>query len=166
MYKTLYGQEDNWNLLNKSAPMFFFMVDYLFIDNFILSLSRLGDPAKQPIRKQIVENFTLEQLLLRLDRTAHADLIQKLKLLLADYQSKCTAIREQRKKRVAHTDFNTKMQAAKHRLPNVSRQTIEEALIAAEDYLNFVECYFSGTDCPPSRNILTPDTAHTLLDRT
>src|SRR6266851_4081956 len=165
MYETLYGQEDHWSLLNKSAPMFFYIVDYLFIDNFILALSRLGVPAKQTIKNQIVENFTFELLLLRLDRTAHADLIQKLKPLLADYQSKCTAIREQRKKRVAHTDFKTKMEADKHPLPDVSRQTIEDALIAAEDYLNLVECYFSGIDCSPSRNILTPDTAHTLLDR-
>jgi|ERR1035441_347546 hypothetical protein len=165
MYETLYGREDHCNLLNKSAPMFFYMVDYLFIDGFILALSRLGDPAKQTIKKQTVENFTLEQLLLRLDRTAQADLIQKLKPLLADYQSKCAAIREQRRKRVAHADFNTKMEADKHPLPDVSRQVIEGALMAAEDYLNRVECYFSGIDCSPSRNILTPDTAHTLLDR-
>jgi hypothetical protein len=165
MYEALYGEEDHCNLLNKSAPMFFYMVDYLFIDNFILALSRLGDPAKQTIRKQPVENFTLEQLLLRLDRTAHARLIQKLEPLLADYQSKCAAIREQRRKRVAHADFNTKMEADKHPLPDVSRQTIEGALVAAEDYLNLVDCYFSGIDSSPSRSILTPDTAHTLLDR-
>ena len=165
MYETLYGQEEHWNLINKSAQTFFYMVDYLFIDNFILALSRLGDPAKQTIKKQIVENFTLEQLLLRLDQTADATLIQKLKPLLADYQSKCAAIREQRKKRVAHTDLNTKMKADKHPLPDVSRQIIEEAIIAAEDYLNAFECYFEGSECDSSGRILTPDDAHTLLDR-
>jgi hypothetical protein len=47
----------------------------------------------------------------------------------------------------------------------VSRQIIEKALIAVEDYLNLFECYFAGIECAPSRNVLTPDTAYTLLDR-
>jgi hypothetical protein len=165
MYETLYGQKEHRDLINRSAPMFFYMVDYLFIDNFILALSRLGDPAKQTIKKQTVENFTLERLLLRLDQTAHAALVKKLKPLLIDYQSKCAAVREQRKKRVAHTDFNTKMATNKHPLPDVSRQIIEEAIMAAEDYLNLFECYFSGIDSSPARYVRTPDTAHTLLDR-
>ena len=166
MYDTLYGHsEERWNLLNKSAPMFFYMVDYLFIDNFILALSRLGDPANQKIKKQVVENFTLELLLLRLGRTTDAALITILEPLLADYRTKCVAIREQRKKRVAHTDFNTKMQADKHPLPEVSRQKIEAALEAAEDYLNLFENHFSGENCAASHNILSADSAHTLLDR-
>jgi len=166
MYETLYGHsEERCNLLNKSAPMFFYMVDYLFIDNFILALSRLGDPAKQTIKKQVIENFTLELLLLKLDQMAHADLIQKLTSLLADYQTKCAALREQRNKRGAHTDYNTKMMPDKYPLPEVSRRIIEEALIAAEDYLNLFENHFSGDDCASSHNILSPDSAHTLLDR-
>lgn len=166
MYDALYGHsEERYNLLNKSAPMFFYMVDYLFVDNFILALSRLGDPAKQTIKKEAVENFTLELLYARLDQTTDAALIQKLKTLLADYQTKCAAIREQRKKRVAHTDFNTKMLADKHPLPEVSRQIIEEALEAAEDYLMLFENHFSGDNCASSHNILSADSAHTLLDR-
>jgi hypothetical protein len=166
MYEPLYGHsKERWNLLNKSAPMFFYMVDYLFIDNFILALSRLGDPAKQPIKKQFVENITLELLLLKLDQMADADLIQKLTPPLADYRTKCAALREQRNKRVAHTDYNVKMMPETHPLPEVSRQLIEEALIAAEDYLNLFENYFSGDDCGVSHNILSSDTAHTLLDR-
>ena len=165
MYETLYGKEEHWNVINKSAPMFFYMVDYLFIDHFILALSRLGDPAQQKIKKQVVDNFTFDQLLLRLDQTADIALIHKLKPLLADYRSKCSAIKDQRNKRVAHTDLKTKMEADKHPLPDVSRQIIEDAIIAAEDYLNTFECYFDGTECDSSRNILTPDDAHTLLDR-
>jgi hypothetical protein len=165
MYETLYGKEEHWKLINKSAPMFFYMVDYLFIDHFILALSRLGDPAQQTIRKQVVENFTLEQLQLRLDQTKDAVLFQKLTPLLADYKSKCTAIREQRKKRVAHADFKAKMEADKHPIPEVSRQTIEEALIAAEDFLNIFECHFSGIIVEPSRHVISSDDAYTLLDR-
>ena len=165
MYDVLYGDEDNVNLLNKSAPMFFWMVDYMFFDNFILALSRLGDPAEQKIRQKTVRNFTLEQLLLGLDQRVQADLIEKLKPLLADYRKKCTAVKEQRNKRVAHSDFNTKMDTAKHPLSDVSRRSIQEALMAAEDYLNLFECYFAGIECPPSRTVVSPDTAHTLLDR-
>jgi len=68
MYTILYGQKDNWNLITKSAPMSFVTLDYQLVDYFILALSRLGDPAEQTIRKQIVRNFTLEQLMLELDQ--------------------------------------------------------------------------------------------------
>jgi hypothetical protein len=136
MYEELYGVEEYWNLIKRSAPMFFYMVDYLFIDNFILALSRLADAPQQKITGQVVENFTLETLLLKLDQRTHVALIKKLKPLLVEYQRKCATIRVQRMKRVAHSDFKTKMEADKHALPEVSRQIIEEALMVAEDYLN------------------------------
>jgi hypothetical protein len=120
MYETLYGQEANCNLLNKSAPMFFWMVDYLFIDNFILALCRLGDSAEQRIRTDIVKNFTFRQLLSQLEQEpkSHASLIQSLTPLLADYQTKCEALRAQRNKRVSHTDYDTKMAPNKNPLPD------------------------------------------------
>jgi hypothetical protein len=164
MYEMLYGQEEYWNLINKSAPRFFEMLDYQLVDYFILALSRLGDPADQRIKRQIVQNFTLEQLLLKLDQSSHAVLIQELKPLLDDYQRKCQTIREQRKKRVAHSDYNTKMEPGKPPLPDISRKMLHEALMAAEDYLNQFENHFSGKDCDPYREF-SPDGADILLDR-
>jgi hypothetical protein len=44
MYEALYGySEERLNLLKRSAPSFFYMVNLLFADSFILSLCRLGD---------------------------------------------------------------------------------------------------------------------------
>lgn len=164
MYVMLYGQEENWDLINKSVPQFFEDLDHLLFDYFILALSRLADPPEQRVKKDIAPNFTLEQLMLQLDKTAHAVLIHKLEPMLNDYKRKCLAIRERRMKWVAHTDYKTKMEPGTHPLPDVSRKIIEEALTAAEDYLNHFENHFSGADCEPYRDF-SSDSADILLDR-
>jgi hypothetical protein len=165
MYETLYDySEERLNLLKRSAPSFFYMVNLLFADSFIISLCRLGDPATTKVKGKKVDNFSFEQLLSRLDQVKHADLIRKLKPLLTDFSEKCQKLRIHRNKRIGHSSLKEKMEEGKNPYPEISLNEIEEALVAAENCLHKIEGYFSGDESPIIANAIATDGATTLLD--
>ena len=118
-YKYLFGHSpERVEFLNKCGGTFFYMVDHLFIDDAILTFSRLTDPPAT-VRKE--ENFCLEQLILKLDRSAHTELINLLIPILKSIRDKASNLRKHRHKRVAHSDYVTHF-TAEESLPIVSRQ--------------------------------------------
>jgi hypothetical protein len=140
-YNYLFGHSpERVEALNQGGPTFFYILDYLFIDDFILTLSRLTDPAEAK-----ESNLSFEQLIVMLDKNAHSELIQKLTPLLKSLRDKAASVRKHRHKRVAHSDFDTAVRPDDV-LPAVSRQTIENALLEAESFLNAFDFYFTGEE--------------------
>jgi hypothetical protein len=138
-YNYLYGHsQERIEILNKAGSTFFYILDHLFIDDLILSLSRLTD-----LGEKRGSNFSLEQLIIKLDQKAHADLIQKLKPLFEDLREKTFNIRKHRNKRIAHSDLNVAIMPD-DLLPPVSRKLIEQVLVQIEGFLNAFNCYFTN----------------------
>lgn len=167
MYEALYDySEERLKLLQKSAPDFFSMVYFLFIDNFILSLCRLGDPAKSYVKGGgQVDNLSLKQLFLRLDRDKQKDLIQKLEPLLSDFIKKSENLEIHRNKRIGHLSLKETMEEAKNPYPEISLEAIEETLVAAEEYLHKTEGHFSGDESQIIANAIVTEGATPLLDK-
>jgi AbiU2 len=140
-YNYLFGHSpERIEVLNQCGATFFYTLDHLFIDDFILTLSRLTDPAKAR-----ESNLSLEQLIVMLDKKVHSELIQKLIPLLESLRDKTASVRKHRNKRIAHGDFNAVVKPDDV-LPAVSRQMIENALLEAESFLNVFDFYFTGAE--------------------
>jgi hypothetical protein len=126
--------------LNTCGGNFFYIMDHLFIDDFILSLSRLTDKAEGRN-----SNLSLQQLVLRLDAKSQAELITKLLPMLDSLGEKAANLRKHRDKRIAHRDLPTVL-SKEDILPTVSRKIIEDALLEAEQFLRAFDFHFSGVE--------------------
>jgi HEPN superfamily AbiU2-like protein len=140
-YRYLFAQSpERIEVLNACGGTFFYIVDHLFIDDFILCLSRLTDRAEGRN-----SNLSLEQLVLRLDPLEHADLIDRLAPILKSLGDKVVTLRKHRDKRVAHRDLSVAL-SAQDILPSVSREIIEKALLEGERFLRVFDFHFSGVE--------------------
>jgi len=124
-------------LLNRSAAGFFRICEELLADDILLSISRLMDP-KQTFRK---DNLTLERLKDSVDPMKYPQLRQDVERLLSQATAKCAFAKDQRDKRIAHSDLSTKLQA--YLLPSPPKTNIEEGLQSIRDVMNAVELYFN-----------------------
>jgi hypothetical protein len=140
-YRYLFAQSpERIEVLNTCGGTFFYIIDHLFIDDFILSLSRLTDRAEGRN-----SNLSLEQLVLRLDPHEHAGLRHRLVPILESLGDKVANLRKHRHKRVAHSDLSVAL-SAQDLLPAVSREIIEKALLEAERFLRVFDFYVSGVE--------------------
>ena len=134
----LYASGENIvELLNISAPGFFRTCEDLLADDILLSISRLIDP-RQTLGK---DNLTLERLVHSIDATKYPQLRVDIERLVSDAKDKCAFAKNQRNKRIAHSDLSTKLQA--NLLPSPTKTNIEEALESIRRVMNVVQLYFS-----------------------
>ena len=75
-------------------------------DDILLSISRLVDP-KQTFGK---DNLTLEQLVHSIDSTKYSQLRRDIEQRLSHARDRCAFAKDQRNKRIAHSDLFTKLQ--------------------------------------------------------
>ena len=123
-------------LLNRSAAGFFRTYYDLLADDILLSISRLIDP-KQTLGKN---NLTLERLVHSIDSTKYTKLKRKIERRFSDARDKCAFTKDQRNKRIAHSDLSTKLEV--NLLPSPTKTNIEEALESIRGVMNVVELYF------------------------
>lgn len=123
-------------LLNCVAPGFFSVCKDLLADDVLLSISRLTDP-KQSFKS---DNLSLEKLICSIDPRKYADLVGELERLFTVTRDKCAFAREQRNKRIAHTDLSTKLDAIPLSSPTTTN--VEAALEAIRAIMNTIEKHF------------------------
>lgn len=88
-FKELFGTDESYvELLNSTAPLFFYLVQTGLYENIILSVSRLVDPAK----KGAFHNISFAKLIELLEKEILGDedeeqrkLVDELKLILFNY---------------------------------------------------------------------------------
>jgi len=131
-YRKLYAtSEKRIALLNETAAFFFFTIEAVLRENILLHLARLTDPPAQGSFK----NLTLQRLPNLITDRALAEDLQK---LVAEVLDQCKFARDWRNKRIAHSDFSivTNPGVTSKRLPDVSRQKIEDALASIRQIMN------------------------------
>jgi hypothetical protein len=124
-------------LLNKSAPGFFRICQDLLVDDVLISISRLMD-QKQTFGK---DNLTLDRLVHSIDTTNYPQLRQDVERLFCAAGVKSAFAKDQRNKRIAHSDLSTKLQASLISSP--TKMNVEDALKAIRDVMNAVELHFN-----------------------
>jgi len=101
-----------------------------------LSISKLVDP-KQTFGK---DNLTLERLVHSIDSAKYSQLRRDIERRFSNARDKCAFTKDQRDKRIAHSDLSTKLQV--NSLSSPTTTNIEEALESIRGVMNVVELYF------------------------
>jgi hypothetical protein len=161
IYLQFYGtKKEDLDLINRMSPTLFRIIQDTLVDDLILSISRLTDPPFTKLGKKTRENLTFSRLFQEIDSKKHPHLLTKLQTLLDRLQLSCESMREQRNKRIAHTDLDTKLNA--NLLPAVTRSMLEEALKLCSDIMNAISIEFRDTQIAFDHVVLNDD-GNTLL---
>lgn len=138
-YRQLFGSEpDTVHLLNRTAGLFFKIVQDELWDSVLLGISRMTDPPATGVRK----NLTLRSLPeLILDDTLRSEVET-----LCNYASEeASFAREHRNKRIAHQDHGYLSDSAVNPLSGISRERVEAMLAALRAILNRLNAHYSDS---------------------
>jgi hypothetical protein len=123
------------DLLNQAAGLFFRVIQDSLVEDTLLHLSRMTDPAQT--RKKA--NLTIQQLpLLIADQLLAAEILA----LVNTAVTKSTFARDWRNRRLAHTDFSRAVEEGATPLLPGSRAAVGDALQSIEAVLNLLEMHF------------------------
>ncbi|MEN0104992.1 MAG: hypothetical protein AAGC84_01055 [Pseudomonas sp.] len=135
-YRQLFGADaETVQVLNRTAGLFFKIVQDELWDSVLLGISRFTDPSGNGSRK----NLTIQTL---------PALIKDSELRL-EVESLCVAAvaqaafaREHRNKRIAHQDHGYSISRSSHPLSGISRELVESMLASLRAVLNRLDLYF------------------------
>jgi hypothetical protein len=138
-YQQLFGNDsETVDLLNRTAGLFFKIVQDELWDSVLLGISRFTDPPSTGAKK----NLTIQSL---------PPLIKD-EQLKADVDALCAAAitqaafaREHRNKRIAHQDHGYSISRSAHPLHGISRELVESMLAALRAVLNRLDLHFRDT---------------------
>lgn len=158
-YRQLFGHsEKRVELLNKSAPSFFEVVQICLFDIVLLGISKLLGPAKSKKNK----NATLEwlEVLIKNNDPKAFDLQKKLELRRSEIKIKAANISKNRRKRIAHSDRKT-TNYEKYYPFAISRKDITNVMYLIAEYFNTIYAYYA--DSTASFDISSDGEAEYLL---
>ena len=141
-YRQLYADTpDTVDLLNRTAGLFFRIVQGQLWDSVLLGICRITDPAKQGKNKNLTV-WSLHDLI-----TDAGLQVEVHKCCQAAYDASELA-RSHRNKRIAHQDHDYRMNPTANPLSTVTRDAIEEMLKALRTGMNRIENhYMSSITC-------------------
>jgi hypothetical protein len=138
-YQQLFGAEqETVSLLNRSAGLFFKIIQDELWDSVLLGISRMTDPPAIGQNK----NLTIQCLPKLLPNTAIREEVQTL-CEKAVHAAKFA--REHRNKRIAHQDHEYLSNCNSNPLSGISRVRVDTMLAALRDVLNCLDCHFRDT---------------------
>ncbi|WP_460710567.1 AbiU2 domain-containing protein [Lysobacter terrae] len=135
-YRQLFGSDfDTVQLLNRSAGLFFKVVQDELWDSVLLGISRMTDPPATGRNK----NLTIQSLPLLLADPVLAAEVQD---LCSKAVTEAEFAREHRNKRIAHQDHNYLSNRSSNPLSGISRARVEDMLAALRAALNRLDNHF------------------------
>ncbi|MFV0543177.1 MAG: hypothetical protein ACK5L8_05725 [Marinicella pacifica] len=135
-YRQLFGaDEETIRLLNRTAGLFFKIVQDELWDSVLLGISKMTDSPATGSNK----NLTV----LSLPPLIKDDALKiELEKLCGTAQTKARFAREHRNKRIAHQDHNYMTDRSSNPLSEVSRALVEDMLDSLRNVLNRLEHHF------------------------
>ena len=144
-YQQLYAVDSaQIDLLNRTAPAFFYFLQDVLMDDIILAISRITGPSQTGRGSGAKDNLSLEQLLAKIRVTEAADFCSELYGLLAQIRVHCAGLDDLRNRTIAHIDLRTALKTHPDPLPDISRKLIGEALETCAAFLNRVTVHFTS----------------------
>lgn len=141
-YVALYGTKPGRiELMNKSAPRFFRIVQDSLWEETLLHIAKLTDPPETG-KKEKRENLSIQRLLL-LEPDEALKLALEAKIEIA--KSKSEFCRDWRNRRIAHLDLQLAIEEGINPLQPASRKAVKEALSAIADVLNTATLHYNDS---------------------
>jgi len=142
-YRQLYGEESSAiDVLNRTAGLFFKIVQDELWDSVLLGICRMTDLAEHP-KWNGRKNLTIWSLP---PLIADEELRGKLETLCKDAVKAAEPAREHRHKRIAHQDHGYTVDRKANPLSGVSRALVEDMLKTLRDVMKLVEGHYNGHD--------------------
>ena len=140
-YMVLYGTTpDIVDLLNKSSPGFFSLVERVFLRDIILHISRMSDPASTGTGKNLSVQQLLDRKIVK-DSSLHNDLEHQIDKVKKASES----FRFWRNKTLAHNDLILALDADKASLiPGISRTNVIKMLHTLSATMDLVSRRYMG----------------------
>lgn len=126
--------------LSDAGNDFFGELQNILINDLILSLSRLTDPAR--IGQH--ENLTVALFIERLREESESALAEKLESKFAELSTSVESLRAHRKKRVAHHDLSAVTRPADNPLPPLTLRDMRVAIEVIEAFLSIAHNHFTN----------------------
>ena len=141
IYCALFDKSDERiDILNEVSPYFFWTVQNSLLEDIILHLSRLTDPAAQSGRS----NLSLFALPDAINDPRFDSIKSEISQLVEDAKAKTDNFREWRNKRIAHRDLTLALNQSES-LPSVQKKDIEKALSSIGKVLANLRDGYCGT---------------------
>jgi len=153
IYRQLYYQPETVGLLMISAPSFFQMYQQQMIDDIILSIAKLTDPAKERFGNK--HNFSLMSVKEQLPEKEFPQLYPRLDQLYAMLHGLATKLNVWRNRRIAH---NAREVALKQEaVPTIRHEQIRKCIEALIAIMRHIDRCFDLGDGPYEAFYLTGD---------
>ncbi len=138
-YEALYGtKEGRIDLMNRSAPRLFKIIQDSLWEEILLHIVRLTDPPETGKK----ENLSIQRLLLL---EPDGSLRHALEEKINTAKEKSDFCRDWRNRRIAHRDLHLALETGLHPLQPASRKAVKEALSSLADVLNTVTLHYSDS---------------------
>jgi len=142
LFIQFYGSSDeNFQLMNASAPQFFALLKIMLFHELVLSLNRLTDGAITLGHA----NACLEQLIEQTDQDQNSKLVESLRGKLVSIRANYRTFRTWRDKRVSHNDLSTALGSESDSLPGITRVHAESAIREIVGFMNEFSITMLGT---------------------
>ncbi len=139
MFVQMFGDNTHRiDIINQTSSNLLMEFQWLVLDNMVLALSKLTDPAKMRGNS----NLSLPYLIEGIEQTDKKDIVPELKEILDNLNVAVEHFREIRNKRIAHNDLAVALGSDESPLPGISRADVNNALKLAGDFLNKIEVTF------------------------
>lgn len=126
---------ENIALINRTLPQFFVMLQFCYVDDVIMGIGRLLDPATTGNN----ENLTLATLQRILASSEHQQLAQEIAANIETIKRLEAPLRDHRNKRIAHFDYRIAMKTEE--IPPFFISNISESLRGISSVLNRVSAF-------------------------
>lgn len=150
-YRDLYADAGVIEVLNRTAGLFFKIVQDELWDSMLLGICRMLDPAEQGRGKGLRTNLTLYSLPPLIDDAALKEAVTK---ACEDAKSLAEFAKNHRDKRIAHQDHGYATNRQSVELGGISRRDVENTLEALRKVLRLVQAHYNDADVRYDINVL------------
>jgi hypothetical protein len=158
IYRQLYGtSKERIELLNESAPEFFWIIQDVLWDEIPLNICRLADPIQSGRDKKSKKNLCLEILCQITKELRQEDLYIDLCNSLSRFRENCETLKKHRNKRIAHLDLKAFLNEKSKYLPGISRAMIEDALKELRFFMNLIDGFYEDSETAYDHCVMTGD---------
>lgn len=152
VFLQLYGSSpERVDLLNRTCPSFFMVVQFALLDSILLGIGRMTDSARTCGR----DNLTFSGIEPLFPIAWPPALAMDLRDRIRQLELQRDAIRLVRHRRLAHLDLRVALSL--ETLPAVDRSTIETVLRSMREILNLIQDHIDGSVMDYTRPVLPGD---------
>ncbi|MGB7295577.1 MAG: hypothetical protein WBC70_08295 [Candidatus Aminicenantales bacterium] len=158
IYRQLYGtSKERIELLNESAPNYFWIIQDVLWDEILLDICRLADPIQSGRDKKSKKNLCLEMLCQIIKELGREDLYSDICNSLSRFREKCEGLKKHRNKRIGHLDLRVFLNEKSKYLPGISRAMIEDVLKELRFFMNSINGFYRDSETAYELCIMTGD---------